>query len=226
LPWLIRHLFKTSPLSQPTDLWIRQLMTAAGLRRTRAVRWNTDGRTFNAMVAGFVPPLRTLLVSDRLVDELPRQQIAMVVLHEAAHLRRRHVPIRMLALLPAWGAGVLVTKIAGQQSWAVAAGSVVGILLTMLILRIVAYRTEHDADVQACRLAAEMSGQVEDVPATYEHASEALSAALLRVTFDHPAGRKATWLHPGVAERVAWMRRQREAPISNNTTAATAANPA
>jgi hypothetical protein len=136
------------------------------------------------------------------------------------------MPIRMLALLPAWGAGVLVTKIAGQQSWALAAGSVVGILLTMLILRIVAYRTEHDADVQACRLAAEISGQVEDVPATYEGASEALSAALIRVTFEHPAGSKATWLHPGVAERVAWMRRQREVPISNNTTAATAANPA
>jgi Zn-dependent protease with chaperone function len=226
LPWLIRHLFKTSPLSQPTDRWIGQLMTAVGLRRTRAVRWNTEGRSFNAMVAGFVPPLRTLLLSDRLVDELPRQQIAMVVLHEAAHLRRRHVPIRMLAVLPAWGAGFLVTKIAGQQSWAVAAGSVVGISLTMLILRIVAYRTEHDADVQACRLAVEISPQLEDVPASYEAASEALSAALIRVTFDHPAARTATWLHPGVAERVAWMRRQREVPTSNNTTAATAANPA
>ena len=150
----------------------------------------------------------------------------MVVLHEAAHLRRRHVPIRMLAILPAWGAGALVTRMVGQQSWAVAAGSVVGILLTMLILRIVAYRTEHDADVQACQLAAEISGQVENVPPSYELASEALSAALMRVTFEHPGGRRATWLHPGVAERVAWMRRQRRVPISSSTTAATAANPA
>lgn len=226
LPWLIRHLFKTSSLRESTDAWVRELMSAVGLRRTRAVRWHTGGQTFNAMVAGFIPPIRTLLISDRLVDELPREQIAMVVLHEAAHLRRRHVPIRMLSILPAWGAGALVTKILGEQPWSVAAGSVVGILMTMLILRIVAYRTEFDADVQACRLAVAISGQVDDVPSTYERASEALSAALMRVTFDQPAGRKATWLHPGVADRVDWMRRQREAPTSNSATAGTIANPA
>ncbi len=226
LPWLIRHLFKTTSLEPSAEAWVRDLMTAAGLRRTRAVRWDTGGRAFNAMVAGFVPPLRTLLISDRLVDELPREQIAMVVLHEAAHLRRRHVPMRMLAILPAWGAGAMVTRIAGEQSWSLAAGSAVGILMTMLILRIVAYRTEYDADVQACRLAAQISDQVNFVPATYEHAAEALSAALMRVTFDQPAGRKATWLHPGVADRVDWMRRHREAPITNTTTAGTIANPA
>ncbi|MGI9470596.1 MAG: M48 family metalloprotease [Rubripirellula sp.] len=226
LPWLIRHLFKTSPMSEPTEAWVCELMSAAGLRRTRAVRWNTGGRSFNAMVAGFIPPLRTLLISDRLIDELPREQMAMVVLHEAAHLRRRHVPLRMITIIPAWGAGALVTRIAGEQTWAVAAGSVVGILLTMLILRIVAYRTEYDADVQACKLAVEMNGRVNCVPSTYEHASDVLSAALLRVTFDHPGARKATWLHPGVADRVDWMRRQREVPIASKTTAGTIANPA
>jgi Zn-dependent protease with chaperone function len=226
LPWLIRHLFKTTSLDKSAEAWVRELMTAADLRRTPVVRWDTGGRAFNAMVAGFVPPLRTLLISDRLVDELPREQIAMVVLHEAAHLRRRHVPMRMLAVLPAWGAAALVTRIAGEQTWAMAAGSVVGILMTMLILRVVAYRTEYDADVQACRLAAEISGQVDGVPATYEHAADALSAALIRVTFDQPAGRNATWLHPGVADRVDWMRRHREAPSTNTTTAGTIANPA
>ncbi|QDT06045.1 Peptidase family M48 [Rubripirellula lacrimiformis] len=213
LPWMIRHLFKTGPLDPAAATWVNQLMFSAGARRTRAVRWNTAGTTFNAMIAGFVPPLRTLLLSDRLVDELPRPQIAMVVLHEAAHLRRRHVPMRMLAVLPAWGAGALISRIAGEQSWSLAAGSVVGILLTMLILRIVAYRTEFDADVQACRMAAAISqGQspVEDVPATYDEAADALAAALMRVTFDHPANRKPTWLHPGVMERIDWMKSQSE----------------
>jgi Zn-dependent protease with chaperone function len=226
LPWLIRHLFKTRSLNEPTELWVRQLLSAAGLRRTRAVRWETGGRAFNAMVAGFIPPIRTLLISDRLVDELPREQIAMVVLHEAAHLRRRHVPIRMISVLPAWGTGILVTALLGEQPWAVAAGSVVGILLTVLLLRIVAYRTEYDADVQACRLAVKISGEVDSVPSSYQQASDTMAAALMRVTFDHPGGRKATWLHPGVADRVDWMRRQREAPTINNATAGTIANPA
>ena len=226
LPWLVRHLFKTHRLDSKTERWVGELMDSVGLRRTRAVRWDTGGQSFNALVAGFVPPLRTLLISDRLMDELPKEQVAMVVLHEAAHLRRKHVPLRMLSVLPAWGVGALLTRLAADHSWAIAAGSVVGILLTLIILRIVAYRTEFDADVQACRMAARIASQITGVPGTYEQASEALSAALIRVTFDHPESRRATWLHPGVAERVDWMRRARNVPTTSNATAGTIANPA
>lgn len=208
LPWLIRHLFKTCALDPSTDQWVRQLLNVSGVQRTRVVCWDTGGSAFNAMVAGFVPPLRTLLLSDRLLRELPRDQIAMVVLHEAAHLRRRHVPLRMLAILPAWGAGALFSNFFDEHAWALAAGSTIGIILTMLVLREVAYRTEHDADVQACRMAVRIAGQVAEVPSGYEAASNALGAALMRVTFDHPGGRKPTWLHPGVADRIAWMQRE------------------
>lgn len=226
LPWLIRHLLKTESLASEDEQWVRKLMAAAGLRRTKAVRWNTGGRSFNAMVAGFVPPFRTLLISDRLMDELPRDQAAMVVLHEAAHLRRRHVPLRMLAILPAWAAGATVTKLAGETTWATALGTILGIALTMLILRIVAYRTEFDADVTACKIAQSVASDVEHVPASYPAAAEALSEALCRVTMDHPSSRKATWLHPGVAERVEWMRRHRAAPAINSNSAGSIANPA
>ncbi|MDA9856763.1 M48 family metalloprotease [Rubripirellula sp.] len=226
LPWLVRHLFKTERLDSGTERWVCELMTAVGLRRTRAVRWNTASQSFNALVAGFVPPLRTLLVSDRLLDELPQEQVAMVVLHEAAHLRRKHVPLRMLSVLPAWGAGALLTQLAGDQSWAMAAGSGVGIIMTLVILRLVAYRTEYDADVQACRMAERIAAQLPGVPPTYDQAADALSAALMRVTFDQPESRRATWLHPGVADRVNFMRRERTTASENNATAGTMANPA
>jgi Zn-dependent protease with chaperone function len=202
---LIHRLFKTKPLQETNASWVNELLSAAGVARTRAVRWETGGRTYNALVAGFIPPLRTLLISDRLIDELPRSQVAMVVLHEAAHLRRRHMPLRMLAILPAWGSGALVTRLAGDHTWAMAGGTVFGILMTLLLLKIVAYRTEHDADVQACRMAEKMAGVVPDVPATYDEAADALSAGLWRVTADQPKSRQPTWLHPGVSERVARM---------------------
>lgn len=205
VPTLIHRLFKTGPLHETNAVWVNQLLAAAGVARTRAARWETGGRTYNALVAGFVPPLRTLLISDRLIDELPRDQVAMVVLHEAAHLRRRHMPLRMLAILPAWGSGALVTRLAGDHTWAMAGGTIFGILMTLLLLKIVAYRTEHDADVQACRMAEKIAGIIPDVPATYDEAAEALSAGLWRVTADQPKSRKPTWLHPGVSERVARM---------------------
>ncbi len=226
VPALIHRMFKTSPLREPNATWIRELLSAAGVARTRAVRWETGGQTYNALVAGFVPPLRSLLISDRLIDQLPREEVAMVVLHEAAHLRRRHMPLRMLAILPAWASGTLVTQLFANQSWAVAAGTLFGILMTLLILKSVAYRTEHDADVQACELATRISSRVDNVPATYEEAAEALATALLRVTRDQPEYRKATWLHPGVSERVAWMLRGRDMPTSTSNTAGTIANPA
>lgn len=228
LPWLVRHLFKTSRLDADTDRWVGQLMDAAGLRRTRSVRWETEGRSFNALVAGFVPPLRTLLISDRLIDELPREQIAMVVLHEAAHLRRKHVPLRMISVLPAWGLGALVSYTLGEQSWSMAAGSIVGIVATMAILRWVAYRTEFDADVQACRMAAKIAGQVSDVPAGYRQAADALSAALMRVTFDQPENRRSTWLHPSVAQRIDHMRcqPQSESHVDDGASAKSTVHPA
>lgn len=226
LPWLVRHLFKTERLDRRTEHWVCELMNAVGLRRTRAVRWNTASQSFNALVAGFVPPIRTLLMSDRLLDELPQEQVAMVVLHEAAHLRRKHVPLRMLSVLPAWGAGALLTQLAGDQSWAMAAGSGIGIIMTLVVLRLVAYRTEYDADVQACRMAEQIATQLPGVPTTYDQAADALSAALMRVTFDQPESRRATWLHPGVADRVDFMRRERTTASENNATAGTMANPA
>lgn len=226
LPWLVRRLFPTEPLQGATHQWMSQLVRDAGLRRTKIARWQTGGRTFNAMVVGFIPPMRTMLISDRLLDELPRAQLAMVILHEAAHLKRKHVPMRMLAILPAWGIAALISRLAGESQWFVALGSAVGILLTMLILRWVAYRTEYDADLEACRMAAEIADRVELVPSTCEQACEALSAALMRVTFDQPSCRKATWLHPGVADRIAFMRRHCAMPTPSASNAGTVANPA
>ncbi|WP_372724797.1 M48 family metalloprotease [Novipirellula sp.] len=225
MPWLVSRLFKTCPLASDTEIWVANVLSAAGLRRTKMVRWQTEGNSFNALITGFVPPLRTLLLSDRLLDELPREQVAMVVLHEAAHLRRRHVPLRMFSILPAWAVGAMVTHFAGEASWAMVAGSVVAIALTLVMLRWVAYRTEFDADVQACRFAEQIASSVEGVPSTYTAAAETLSRALIRVTADHPAARKPTWLHPGVVDRIECMRRQRIIPNNSSVTAGTIANP-
>ena len=132
----------------------------------------------------------------------------------------------MLAILPAWASGALVSHLMGGHPWAMAVGTLFGALMTLLMLKIVAYRTEYDADVQACRMAASMAGRVPHVPDSYQAAADSLSLALIRVTHDHPASRKATWLHPGVADRVAWMRRDWKEPSNSSTTPGTMANPA
>jgi len=223
LPWLIRHLFKTSRVDKPTERWIDEIMIASGLKRTRIVCWHTGNRTFNAMVAGFIPPLRTLLISDRALNELPRAELAMVVLHEAAHLRRFHVPLRMLTIVPAWLLGGLITRFAEGHSWAMTAGSGVAITMTLITLRIAAIRTELDADQQACEMAVEMADTVEDVPNCYRDAAGALSDALLRITVESPSARKASWLHPGVSQRITNMKQhatEQHSSVKNSTSTA------
>jgi Zn-dependent protease with chaperone function len=147
----------------------------------------------------------------------------MVVLHEAAHLRRYHVPLRMLTIVPAWLLGGLITHFAEGHSWAMAAGSGVAIAMTLITLRIAAVRTELDADVQACQMATEMADRVRDVPRSYENASEALSNALLRITVESPSARKASWLHPAVSQRIANMQSHAVPPSSHETDRSSAA---
>jgi Zn-dependent protease with chaperone function len=210
LPWLLRWVFRTQPMESSEEAWARKLLSETGLGHIKIRRWNTGGASFNAMVTGFLPWARSLMISDRLLDELPRSQIAMVILHEAAHLRRRHLPIRMLAAVPAWAIGFGVTRLFGENAWASGIGTVVGITLTLALLRIVAYRTEHDADLTACRLAPSIAGRIEGVPVTEQAAAQALSMALHRVTFDSPSSRKATWLHPSIDQRLERMRNEFE----------------
>ncbi len=225
LPWMVRYLFKTRPM-HPEDLaWTKQLLSSVGVSRTRVVCWDTGGRAFNAMVAGFIPPLRTLLVSDRLIDELPRDEMAMVVLHEAAHLKRRHVQLRMVSVLPAWFFAAMITKLCGDAVWAMPVGTAGGILMTTLILKSVAHRTEHDADWQACKMAELAATHVDGVPATTQQAAAALSRALARITADEPSATQPSWLHPGLTQRTDFLHEKIQ-PTTNNAAAATLTNPA
>ncbi|CAN0472443.1 unnamed protein product, partial [Hapterophycus canaliculatus] len=107
VPYLVRWMVKKQPMDpaqiSETQTWLRRCgVSTHWLLGMQMARWDTGGRMLNAMVAGFVRPGRLLLMSDRLLDELPRGQRLLVVMHELAHVKRWHVPLRMAAILPAW----------------------------------------------------------------------------------------------------------------------------
>ena len=133
----------------------------------------------------------------------------MVMLHEVAHAKRFHVPLRILALVPAWLLGAGLERGLMHDSmpvwaadWAGTLGSVLSLLATVLILRWVSYRSEFDADTVACLSAPAVSRSCERVPATEPDARRQLASALLRVTEGCAAARRPTWLHPGIADRI------------------------
>lgn len=245
LPWLVRRLAKTEPIDPATDSEIQSWLRRCGfsthwLWGMQIARWDTGGRMLNAMVAGLIRPGRLLLMSDRLLDELPRGQRLMVVMHELAHVTRWHVPLRMAAILPAWFvstySGAFSIEYGGfNETGGAAIGALLGLVTTVVSLGLVSHFCELDADATACRLAVGASQQSDhggdpaedpaenpgedpgedpgaltrrpEIEMTVEIAAELMADALTRVTADHPASRKVSWLHPSLATRVGRLRR-------------------
>jgi STE24 endopeptidase len=61
--------------------------------------WHTGSQIINAVVAGIVPGLRVIVISDAMLEEFPPRELLAVVRHEAGHIRMSHMPIRMFFLL-------------------------------------------------------------------------------------------------------------------------------
>ena len=128
----------------------------------------------------------------------------------------------MAAILPAWfvsswSSVVLIDHEILDASWGTGVGGALGLITTVVVLGVVSHFSELDADATACRLAVkavrsvgkngDCEGENRDAEITVELAAELLADALVRVTADHPASRKFSWLHPSLATRVARLRR-------------------
>ncbi|QEG42240.1 M48 family metalloprotease [Roseimaritima ulvae] len=201
MPWLARRIWKTSDLRGSQYEWLHELTAATGMPALAIRRWDTGYKSCNALVAGFVPGCRVMLLTDRLLQQVPAPQLAMIALHEIAHLRRWHVPMRMAAVLPAWGVVWLVQISLGQFVWAEPLGIASAIAISLAVLHWVSYRTELDADATACWLAVQASATVEGLPTDLPEATRLMAAALDAVTADSPPSRRGTWLHPSVPAR-------------------------
>lgn len=211
IPFLVRQMFVTEKIEASTEQWMRDVLFSVGLPRCKLLRWQTHSTTFNAMVAGIIGPFRVMVLSDRLIDELPKQQLAMVMLHEVAHAKRRHVALRLAIVVPAWSLGILAQmtlqqsewgSAIGLDAWSTAIGSGLSLLATLVALRLASYWIEFDADRVACRLAATSAQDCNDVPNNDASAARELAEALRKVSPSDMPLSKRSWMHPSIQERV------------------------
>ncbi|QOJ04634.1 MAG: M48 family metalloprotease [Planctomycetia bacterium] len=93
-PVLIRHIWSTRPLPDgPLRRRFVETCRRIGLRYREILLWQTHGTTINAAVVGFVPPMRYILVSDALLENLDDEEIEAVFGHEAGHVHHWHLPL-------------------------------------------------------------------------------------------------------------------------------------
>jgi Zn-dependent protease with chaperone function len=214
LPWMMTRVWQTTAMAGTVDgQWLASIARDRGVRGVEFRGWNTGGRLATAAAIGVVPGARKVFISDGLQSHLTRPQLAMIALHELAHFKRWHLPLRLLALLPGWMVGLAMLEAlpstGATDAWVRPLALATGIGVSVVVLRWMSHATEFDADRVACKMAAAMHGRCPDVPATMADAAEQLASALQRIVGRSAAARKTTWMHPSLDDRLVALARQR-----------------
>jgi STE24 endopeptidase len=221
-PVMLRYVWQTRPLAPAA---LRERLEAAARRvrfRCREILvWNTGGMMVNAAVAGFLPPLRYVFLSDGLLSHLGDEEIAAVFAHEMGHVRHRHLPLRIATVvlpLSVWllfahfypsiaqrlglwctGGGLGRQMAIGLASLA-AVGGYVG-----LVFGAVSRLLEYQADLFGCRV---FEGDEQ------ERSIGAMVSALERLAYVSGIDRHWTgWQHASIARRVEFLSRAASDPL-------------
>lgn len=156
-PWILRHVWHVQPLPPgPLRDQLDALCAALRMRCREILVWRSGGMVVNAAVMGVVAPLRYVLISDAMLEQLEDQKIEAVFGHEAGHVKQHHI---LFFLLFAFTSGCLITITSvyarGQdrmtQQWLIA---LVGALLLVkwgVLFGMISRRFERQADLYGAR---------------------------------------------------------------------------
>lgn len=185
--------------------------------------WMTGNQIVNALVAGVAPRLRFILLSDRLVNHFPENELLAVVRHEAGHLRLCHVPIRIaFIVLPLIALSLDETNaiglFSGLNEIVAATGLPAETTLAILSIAYIAYlfvsmswlsrNMEYEADIYSCNDLRE--GRPVTISKQY---AQDMSDALLRLIAENPGQfQKRTLLHPSIEERLEVLKHIQNCP--------------
>ena len=100
MPLLIRPLLglKSMP-NGPTRERFTGLSHRMGFRYRDLLIWPTNGGMVNALILGLFAPVRYVIFTDRILEELPPEQIDAVLGHEAGHSQHGHIRYYLMFLI-------------------------------------------------------------------------------------------------------------------------------
>ncbi len=231
-PVMIRHLWDTTPLP---DGPLRQRLMAMCEQYRVGVRelllWRTFGGMINAAVMGLIRPLRFILLTDALIEQVPQSQVEAVMAHELAHVRRHHTfwllmiaMVLMVLLMYVWHQALqwclamvaphaVGSIVAGQSmDTKVLEGAALGgtILSWFVVFGWVSRRLERQADTFAVQHMAHASAASagQDGPVYVNDAAVAvMSDALQRVAdLNHMNVHRRSWRHGSIGWRQRYLR--------------------
>ena len=99
-PVLIRLAWGCQALrTEPIRQRLEGVGQTGGLRYREILLWRTANTVANAAVMGFWGPLRYLVITDALLDEMDPEEVEAVFAHEVGHIKNHHLPYYGLFIL-------------------------------------------------------------------------------------------------------------------------------
>jgi STE24 endopeptidase len=165
MPLLIKPVLglKSMPAGAVRDR-LEALAKRLHFRCTDFLLWPTHGTVVNAMIVGLLPRVRYVIFTDRLLEELPPDEVDAVLGHEVGHAKHGHIWLYavFLALSMTVLAAVLVLidqrlSAAGvelpkwAEGWVVLLPVGLTAAYVFLVFGFLSRRCERQADVYGCR---------------------------------------------------------------------------
>ncbi|MFQ5807363.1 MAG: M48 family metallopeptidase [Phycisphaerae bacterium] len=156
-PTILRRVWVTQPLPEgPLRDRLLYLCRKLRMRCREILVWHSGGMIVNAAVMGVIAPLRYLLITDAMLEQMEDRRIEAVFGHEAGHVKRHHI---LFFLLFAFISGCVVIVLGnrsremGQTSYQVVI-AVAAAVLTLkwgLLFGWISRRFERQADLYGVR---------------------------------------------------------------------------
>jgi STE24 endopeptidase len=183
--------------------------------------WKTDGSLINAAVMGLVGPLRFVLLTDALIETMPREQVQAVMAHEIGHVRRHHMPwlvASLIGMLMLAGYAVTVPLLlfhwwgvrweGAMAEWVHGAATVVAGVLALLAFGWISRRIERQADTFAVQHLSRLQDDGTGRASRFitPQAVEAMHGALgLIARLNNVDPHRPSWRHGSIAWRQAYL---------------------
>jgi STE24 endopeptidase len=188
----------------------RLLATARRLnfRCNDIMLWDTRGTGANAMITGFIPFFRYVVVTDRLIQELTEEEVEAVFGHEVGHIKHHHMPFYVGFFLASTLLVSTVWELLLRHYWPSFLEPVSTLFLLVLlaaymylVFGFLSRRCERQADIYGCHT----------VTTPVFIAALEKVAAVNGVPREKP-GWVSSWMHSTIARRVAFLQAMHENP--------------
>jgi STE24 endopeptidase len=229
-PFVLRHIWKTRPLPMgPLRARLENRCSRLRLGAQDILLWDTSGAVANAAVMGVISPVRYILLTDSLVENMRDEHIEAVFGHEAGHVKHHHIFYLVLFVIAGMTLAGLILD-AGENAatkwmnalewgprcreWIPAVGAVLIFGGWFMLFGFVSRRFERQADVFSALSRQEQPADVTPKQADLmtmtrlsPEAANITAGALERIAMLNGIATEArSWRHSSIASRAAFLR--------------------